>query len=49
MADCQRDIRLAKEWGLREDVPAMFAPGSGGLDMEKIRHKLEKGLTGRKR
>ena len=44
MADCQRDIRLAKEWGLREDVPAMFAPGSGGLDMEKIRQKLEKGI-----
>jgi glycosyltransferase involved in cell wall biosynthesis len=44
MADCQRDIRLAKEWGLREDAPAMFAPGSGGLNMEKIRQKLHNGV-----
>lgn len=44
MADCQRDIRLAREWGLRADVPSMFAPGSGGMEMEKIRQKLNKGI-----
>jgi hypothetical protein len=35
-ADCQRDIRLAREWGLAESVPALFAPGNGGLDLERI-------------
>jgi glycosyltransferase involved in cell wall biosynthesis len=40
MADCQRDIRLAHEWGLRENIPTMFAPGSGGLDLELIRRKM---------
>jgi glycosyltransferase involved in cell wall biosynthesis len=44
MADCRRDIRLAKEWGLRDNAPAMFAPGSGGLNMEKIRQKLQSGV-----
>jgi glycosyltransferase involved in cell wall biosynthesis len=44
LADCQRDIRLAKEWGLQDGIPAMFAPGSGGLDMELIRQKLASGI-----
>jgi glycosyltransferase involved in cell wall biosynthesis len=44
MADCQRDIRLAHDWGLRENIPAMFAPGSGGLDMDLIRHKMNSGI-----
>lgn len=44
MADCQRDIRLAHDWGLRENIPTMFAPGSGGLDMELIRHKINIGV-----
>lgn len=35
-ADCQRDIRLACEWGLRSDAPAIFAPGNGGLDLARI-------------
>jgi hypothetical protein len=35
-ADCQRDIRLAREWGLVESVPALFAPGNGGLDLERM-------------
>ena len=45
MADCQRDIRLAKEWGLGEDAPALFAPGSGGLDIGKVRQRLQKGIV----
>lgn len=44
MADCQRDIRLAKEWGLADGSPTLFAPGSGGLDMNLIREKLESGI-----
>jgi glycosyltransferase involved in cell wall biosynthesis len=33
-ADCQRDIRLAREWGLRADAPTLVTPGSGGIDMD---------------
>jgi glycosyltransferase involved in cell wall biosynthesis len=44
MADCQRDIRLAHEWGLGENIPTMFAPGSGGLDLELIRRKMNSGI-----
>ncbi len=46
MADCQRDIHLAHEWGLRENIPTMFAPGSGGLDLDLIRHKLNSRIEG---
>jgi glycosyltransferase involved in cell wall biosynthesis len=31
-ADCQRDIRMAREWGLAEGLPTLVAPGGGGLD-----------------
>jgi glycosyltransferase involved in cell wall biosynthesis len=34
MADCQRDIRLAREWGLPADRPTMVLPGGGGLQPE---------------
>ena len=30
-ADCQRDIRLAREWGFSEDKPCLVAPGNGGI------------------
>jgi glycosyltransferase involved in cell wall biosynthesis len=30
-ADCERDIRLAKEWGLSVDKPTLVAPGNGGI------------------
>jgi glycosyltransferase involved in cell wall biosynthesis len=30
-ADCQRDIRLAKEWGFRHGKPTLVAPGNGGI------------------
>ncbi len=32
-ADCQRDIRIAYDRGLRQDTPVLFAPGNGGLDL----------------
>jgi len=41
LADARRDIRLAKEWGLREEVPTLVVPGSGGLDFGKIREAIK--------
>ncbi len=30
-ADCQRDIRLAKKWGLQQGKPTLVTPGNGGI------------------
>ncbi|HNB87647.1 MAG TPA: glycosyltransferase family 4 protein [Anaerolineales bacterium] len=30
-ADCERDIRLARAWGLGADQPTLVAPGNGGI------------------
>lgn len=30
-ADCHRDVRLAREWGLSEEKPWLVAPGNGGI------------------
>ena len=30
-ADCQRDIRLGREWGLAPDKPTLVTPGNGGI------------------
>jgi len=30
-ADCQRDVRLAREWGFSEEKPHLVAPGNGGV------------------
>jgi glycosyltransferase involved in cell wall biosynthesis len=30
-ADCARDVRLAREWGLDAERPAFVAPGNGGI------------------
>lgn len=30
-ADCERDVRLAREWGLSVDKPSLVAPGNGGI------------------
>jgi glycosyltransferase involved in cell wall biosynthesis len=32
LADCQRDIRLAKEWGLPDNKPTAVMPGGGGIN-----------------
>jgi glycosyltransferase involved in cell wall biosynthesis len=32
LADCARDIRLAREHGLAASVPALVTPGGGGID-----------------
>jgi glycosyltransferase involved in cell wall biosynthesis len=34
MADCQRDIRLAHEWGFPEGRPAIVLPGGGGVQLD---------------
>jgi len=39
-ADCQRDIRLAREWGLGMDKPVLVTPGNGGIKSE-IFHQPE--------
>jgi glycosyltransferase involved in cell wall biosynthesis len=30
-ADCQRDVRLAREWGFGEEKPDLVGPGNGGV------------------
>ncbi len=35
-SDTQRDVRLAREWGLDQGAPTLVVPGSGGLDLDKI-------------
>jgi glycosyltransferase involved in cell wall biosynthesis len=30
-SDCQRDVRLAKQWGFSLDKPSLVAPGNGGI------------------
>ena len=32
VSDCQRDVRLAAEWGFAADQPTAVLPGNGGLD-----------------
>ena len=33
-SDCQRDVRLAREWGLSREKPVLVAPGNGGVRSE---------------
>jgi glycosyltransferase involved in cell wall biosynthesis len=33
-ADCERDIRLARTWGLGVDKPTLVTPGNGGIRAE---------------
>ena len=40
LADADRDLRLAGEWGLAEDAPRMVLPGNGGLDLEEVNRIL---------
>ncbi len=37
MADAGCDIQLAKKTGLRESIPNIVVPGSGGLDLDAVR------------
>ena len=33
-SDCQRDVRLAHEWGFSADKPSLVTPGNGGIRSE---------------
>jgi glycosyltransferase involved in cell wall biosynthesis len=35
-ADCQRDISLARSWGLRPTTPTAVLPGGGGIDLARV-------------
>jgi hypothetical protein len=37
LADANRDVRLALDWGLREEAPTLVVPGNGGLDLKSIK------------
>lgn len=36
LSDACRDLRLAPAFGLRAEVPRMFIPGNGGLDLQRM-------------
>jgi glycosyltransferase involved in cell wall biosynthesis len=40
-ADCQRDIRLARQWGLDSSRPTLIVPGNGGVQLDTF-HPPEK-------
>ncbi len=40
-ADCHRDVRLARKWGLESDRPTLVAPGNGGVRMD-VFHPAER-------
>jgi glycosyltransferase involved in cell wall biosynthesis len=42
-ADCQRDVRLAREWSLSEEKPRLVAPGNGGIRSD-VFHPAEKAV-----
>jgi glycosyltransferase involved in cell wall biosynthesis len=35
-ADCQRDLDLAQDWGLRPTASTSLLPGGGGVDLQKF-------------
>ena len=34
LSDCQRDVRLARQWGFDPQKPAVVLPGGGGLQLD---------------
>ena len=41
-ADCQRDIDLARTWGLRPTIPTTVLPGGGGIDLARMAEEHRK-------
>jgi glycosyltransferase involved in cell wall biosynthesis len=39
--DCQRDIRLGKQWGFDPSRPTLVTPGNGGIRMDIFHRPLE--------
>ncbi|MFC2065425.1 glycosyltransferase family 4 protein, partial [Chloroflexota bacterium] len=42
--DCERDLRLGREWGFDKDKPNLVIPGNGGID-PKIFHQPDVPVT----
>jgi glycosyltransferase involved in cell wall biosynthesis len=42
IADCQRDVALATEYGFKGEVLGVF-PGAGGLDIHRMRESMQPG------
>lgn len=36
LADAQRDMHLARDWGLADTAPALVVPGNGGVPLQEI-------------
>lgn len=34
--DCQRDLRLAYDWGFKKTIPAIVLPGNGGIRLDEF-------------
>lgn len=45
IADAERDIHLAAEWGFIEGKPSLVVPGSGGLDLALIKRVSREGSS----
>jgi glycosyltransferase involved in cell wall biosynthesis len=45
-ADTQRDVRLARTWGLDKTRPALVVPGSGGIDLEEMQAVKQRAQAG---
>ena len=43
MADTQRDVQLAKEWGLAEAAPSLVVPGNGGVHLAALQEQRQAG------
>lgn len=41
MADANRDLDLAQEWGIRKKIPTLMVPGNGGLHLEYFQKMKE--------
>ncbi len=44
MADANRDLDLAREWGLKSDVPGLCVPGGGGIDLPIMEEAIEEDI-----
>ncbi|MGE5252296.1 MAG: glycosyltransferase [Bacteroidota bacterium] len=40
-ADCRRDIRLARQWGLAAGKPTLVIPGNGGIRLDRFHPPAE--------
>jgi glycosyltransferase involved in cell wall biosynthesis len=42
--DCQRDRRLAEDWGFASQKPAVVLPGNGGIDLDVFHPAVSPGM-----